>query len=124
MAGNELIKSKGLEEGEIGFERFYALLEKVCMELARMIIADGEGATKVIKFSIKGVKGSDKAKKLAFKVANSLLVKTAFHGSDPNWGRMMSALGSAGFDLNQEKIDIYIDDIQIVGNGAGLVRGR
>lgn len=120
MAENELIKGKELEEGDIGFERFCIILEKVCMELARMIVADGEGATKVIKFSIKGVKGSDKAKKMAFKVANSLLVKTAFHGGDPNWGRMMSALGSAGFDLDQEKIDIYIDDIQIVGNGAGL----
>ena len=61
-----------------------------------------------------------KAKELAFAVANSLLVKTAFHGSDPNWGRMMSALGGAGFDFNQNKIDIYIADIQIVADGAGL----
>lgn len=120
MAENELIKGKGLAEGDIGFERFYALLEKVCMELARMIVADGEGATKVVTLSVKGVKGYEKAKELAFTVANSLLVKTAFHGSDPNWGRMMSALGSAGFDFNQNKIDIYIDDIQIVGDGTGL----
>jgi glutamate N-acetyltransferase/amino-acid N-acetyltransferase len=120
MAENELIKGKGLEEGDIGFESFCMILEKVCMELARMIVADGEGATKVLTLSVKGVKGCEKAKELAFTVANSLLVKTAFHGSDPNWGRMMSALGSAGFDFNQNKIDIYIDDVQIVGDGAGL----
>ncbi|MEE8422978.1 MAG: bifunctional glutamate N-acetyltransferase/amino-acid acetyltransferase ArgJ [Thermodesulfobacteriota bacterium] len=120
MAENKLIKGKGLEEGDIGFESFCIILEKVCMELARMIVADGEGATKVLTLSVKGVKGCGKAKELAFAVANSLLVKTAFHGSDPNWGRMMSALGSAGFDFNQNKIDIYIDDIQIVGDGAGL----
>jgi glutamate N-acetyltransferase/amino-acid N-acetyltransferase len=120
MAQNEVIRGQDIEKGGGGYKSFYSMLENACAELSRMIVADGEGATKVIELTVKGVRGYEKAKELAFRVSNSLLVKTAFHGCDPNWGRMMSALGSAGFDLNQDTIDIYIEGMKIVGDGKGM----
>ncbi|MFQ5901899.1 MAG: bifunctional glutamate N-acetyltransferase/amino-acid acetyltransferase ArgJ [Thermodesulfobacteriota bacterium] len=113
-AGNNLI----VKRNELGYRVFYGMLERACERLARMIVKDGEGATKLLTFKVKGVEGFDKAKRLAFRVANSLLVKTAFFGGDPNWGRIMSALGSAGVDID-ESIDIYINGLKIVENGRG-----
>jgi len=85
-----------------------------------MIVRDGEGATKVIHIKVKGAAAHSDAKRAARTVANSSLVKTAFYGQDPNWGRIMGALGRAGIEMRENKVDIFIDDVKIVENGLGL----
>lgn len=112
LAGNRVLSGKsynGFREG----------LQYVMGELARMIVRDGEGATKVINIEIKGAAHASDALNAARTVANSSLVKTAFYGRDPNWGRIMAALGRAGIVMQEEKVDIWIDDILVVEGGLG-----
>ena len=94
-------------------------LFKVCSELSKMIVKDGEGASKVVDIIVKGAKSPLDAIIGARAVANSNLVKTAIYGEDPNWGRIMSALGSSGIEIEPEYVDIWIEDIQIVSAGQG-----
>jgi glutamate N-acetyltransferase/amino-acid N-acetyltransferase len=112
MAGNRV-----LTEQEYG--DFKQGLETVMGELARMMVKDGEGATKLIPIEIKGAMSSSDAIKAARTVANSCLVKTAFYGKDPNWGRIMAALGRADIVMKEESVDIWVDDVQIVEGGVG-----
>ena len=91
---------------------------KVCRELAQAIVRDGEGATKFISIQVDEGIDSSECLSVAYKVAESLLVKTAFTASDPNWGRIIAAIGNTNIrDLDIHKIDVYIDDICIVNNG-------
>ena len=91
---------------------------KVCRELAQAIVRDGEGATKFISIQVDEGIDSSECLSVAYKVAESLLVKTAFTASDPNWGRIIAAIGNSNIrDLDIHKIDVYIDDICIVSNG-------
>ncbi len=91
-----------------------------CYELARLMVADGEGATHVVKIHIKHASSEVVAKRLAYAVARSLLVKTAFFGQDPNWGRIMSALGQCDATVVPHKIDIYFNDLKVVGKGCAV----
>ena len=112
MAGNTALTeadSKGFARG----------LETVMGELAQMIVRDGEGATKVIHMEIKGARSASDALKAARTVGNSSLVKTACYGQDPNWGRIMAALGRADIVMDEEKVDIWVNDILIVSAGLG-----
>ena len=91
---------------------------KVCRELAQAIVRDGEGATKFISIQVDEGIDSSECLSVAYKVAESLLVKTAFTASDPNWGRIIAAIGNSNIrDLDIHKIDVYIEDICIVNNG-------
>ena len=91
---------------------------KVCRELAQAIVRDGEGATKFISIQVDEGIDSSECLSVAYKVAESLLVKTAFTASDPNWGRIIAAIGNSNIrDLDIHKIDVYIDDICIINNG-------
>ncbi len=92
------------------WDSFKNTCKKVAKELAYLIIKDGEGASKVIKITIKGAKTKEKAKNLAFAIANSPLVKTAFYGGDPNWGRIFAALGKTGIYFYLDKIEIYLNN--------------
>jgi len=112
MAGNTALT----EEDSKGFARG---LETVMGELAQMIVRDGEGATKVIHMEIKGAQSASDALKAARTVGNSSLVKTACYGQDPNWGRIMAALGRADIVMDEEKVDIWVNDILIVSAGLG-----
>jgi len=99
---------------------FQEALNFVTSSLATMIVEDAEGATKFIAIELQGAKNQKEAKKAAFAVANSLLVKTAFFGEDPNWGRIMSALGHAGVEFKPDACDIYFGLVQVVKGGLGL----
>jgi len=99
---------------------FVNALEEVASDLATMIVKDGEGATKLVRISVKGSPDQESASKAARTVANSLLVKTALYGSDPNWGRIMAALGRSEIPVRQDSVDIWIGNIQIVSKGLGL----
>jgi glutamate N-acetyltransferase/amino-acid N-acetyltransferase len=96
---------------------FHSALEFLCMRLAEMIVRDGEGATKLVRIHVVGADEVGNAGKIAKTVANSLLVKTALFGNDPNWGRIMAAAGRAGVDLNPDLLDILIGDVAVLKSG-------
>lgn len=105
-------------ESEEDIKNFIDALTFVCLTLAKMIVKDGEGATKLVEIEVKNAKSVEDAKKCAFKVANSLLVKTMFFGCDPNWGRLLASVGASLIDIDPDKIDIYFDNIQYVKNST------
>ncbi|MFH1258272.1 MAG: bifunctional glutamate N-acetyltransferase/amino-acid acetyltransferase ArgJ [Elusimicrobiota bacterium] len=96
---------------------FQAKLAEVCLELAKNIARDGEGAGKLIEVIVKNAPSPQKARILAKSVANSSLVKTAIYGNDPNWGRVISALGKAGVKFLPQKTSIYFGSICLAKNG-------
>ena len=96
---------------------FSKALKIVLLNLAKRIVADGEGASKFISVNVENCKNENDAKKLAFSVANSPLVKTAVAGEDPNWGRIIMAIGKAGIQFNLEKLSIKFGKLIIVQNG-------
>ena len=100
-------------------EPFIAALNDVCRELAQAIIRDGEGATKFITVVVEGGRDRDECRQVAYTIAHSPLVKTAFFASDPNWGRILAAVGRAGVvDLALEHVAIYLDEVCIVQAGG------
>lgn len=96
---------------------FKSKLSEVCLELAKLVVKDGEGATKLIEITVRGAKTEKEAKIVAKTVGNSQLVKTAFFGGDPNWGRIMAAIGRSYVSLDVSKIDISIQGYPVVLNG-------
>jgi glutamate N-acetyltransferase/amino-acid N-acetyltransferase len=110
------------EIDNIDSAEYAALLDgitKVAMQLAQAIIRDGEGATKFITIKAEGGRSEDECRKVAYAIAHSPLIKTAFFASDPNLGRILAAVGYAGIaDLNVEKVDLYLDDV-LVAKGGG-----
>jgi len=100
------------------FRAFGDALNEVCRILARKIVEDGEGATKFITVRVEGAKSARAARQAAFSVATSNLVKTAVFGEDPNWGRIICAVGNAGVSLRPDRVDISMGAIPLVRNGA------
>ncbi len=96
---------------------FKQALDEVLLDLAKMIVGDGEGATKLVQIQLSGAQDDAQAKIAARSVATSSLVKTAFFGEDANWGRIIAAVGYSGVEVDPNKIDIYFDDVQVVCNG-------
>tara|TARA_Y100000591_G_C21827879_1_gene697770 strand:- start:915 stop:2216 length:1302 start_codon:yes stop_codon:yes gene_type:complete len=92
-------------------------LNKVLLNLAKRVVADGEGASKFITVNIKNCRTELDARKIAFSIANSPLVKTAIAGEDPNWGRIIMAIGKAGVVLNLDKLSIKLGDYFVIQNG-------
>ncbi len=119
-----------LANGESGSEKignkywkqFRQTIHDICLELAQMIIKDAEGATKFITVNVNGAKKISDAKKVAKAVANSLLVKTAFYGENPNWGRIIAAAGYSGAYIKEEKIEIFINGICLFRMGLPTMR--
>jgi glutamate N-acetyltransferase/amino-acid N-acetyltransferase len=97
---------------------FTAALFEVCADLSEQIIADGEGVKHVVRLRIEGAKSEREAEQIAKTIAHSPLVKTAWAGSDPNWGRILAAIGRSGVELDPSRIDIYFGDIQVCRRGA------
>ncbi|MGH2812169.1 MAG: bifunctional glutamate N-acetyltransferase/amino-acid acetyltransferase ArgJ, partial [Actinomycetota bacterium] len=100
-----------------GFDEFPEALNTVCRSLAEQIVADGEGATKFVRVRVTGARTTDEARASARTVAESLLVKTALWGGDPNWGRVVAALGRSGTDFDPEKISISIGGFDLLVRG-------
>jgi glutamate N-acetyltransferase/amino-acid N-acetyltransferase len=113
----ELKEDKELEAAIL--DKFRENLVSLLKELALLIVEDGEGATKLVSITVRGAPGEMTAREVAFKVANSPLVKTAFFGEDPNWGRIMGAVGCVEGGFDPSKADIYFGEIKLVSNGEG-----
>ncbi|MGQ9508564.1 MAG: bifunctional glutamate N-acetyltransferase/amino-acid acetyltransferase ArgJ [Thermodesulfobacteriota bacterium] len=114
-AGHRLINRMGREA-----EIFKAMLLEVCQKLAHSLVRDGEGVTKVVEILIRGAKSYEEAKRAAYAVAHSPLVKTAFFGEDANWGRIICALGHSDISLSPDRVDIFFDNAHVVRNGMGM----
>ena len=107
-----------LVQGSDELALFQQELTDICEELAKEMIRDGEGATKLITLSVTGSNSDTEAKNVAYTVAHSPLVKTAFFASDPNWGRILAAIGRAGIaDFDLSKVQVALNDVYIVRNG-------
>ena len=107
------------DASDSAYETFSKVVKEVCMELARKIVLDGEGATKLIEIAVEQAASEQEARNVAFTIAHSPLVKTAMFASDPNWGRILAAVGRAGitdFDINN--IKIWLGDVCIVEDGG------
>ena len=109
MAGNEEFGEHSEE-----FNLFCAALEYVMIKLAKMIARDGEGATKLIEIYVKGARSEEEAAQAAKSVANSNLVKTAIHGCDANWGRIMAAVGYSGIDMDPDLVEIGFNELPVL----------
>ena len=98
-------------------KEFDESLNKVLLNLAKRVVADGEGASKFVTINVKNCKTEEDAKKIAFSIANSPLVKTAIAGEDPNWGRIVMAIGKSGAMINLDDLSIKFGDLIIVYKG-------
>lgn len=94
-------------------EAFREALQKITFELSMMILRDGEGANKLVAFEVKGAKSIEEAKKASRALSNSLLVKTALFGEDPNWGRIASTIGASGIACDDKRLTIHYDNLLI-----------
>ncbi len=122
LAGNKKITSKGAD-----FKKFYEALEFVCIDLAKKIVLDGEGATKFITITVNGASTEKQARVIAKAIANSALVKTAAFGSNPNWGRVGAAVGALGIKgINEESMKISFSpfDKKEIAIGVDLQLGK
>ncbi|MBF0233889.1 MAG: bifunctional glutamate N-acetyltransferase/amino-acid acetyltransferase ArgJ [Desulfamplus sp.] len=106
-----------LEESDDALD-FQNILNEVMLELSKMIVRDGEGATKLVKIEIKGAASAEDAYKAAEAVSHSNLVKTAIYGEDPNWGRITAAAGRSGAMVDPEKMDLMFGDVVLVEKGV------
>ena len=117
FATGEVLNSKLNSSKDKKLESFNSALFNVLLNLAKRVAADGEGASKFITVKVKNCKTEEDAKKICFSIANSPLVKTAIAGEDPNWGRIIMAIGKANVNLNPNKISIKLGNILIIDNG-------
>ncbi|HAA94341.1 MAG TPA: hypothetical protein DCE26_01475 [Dehalococcoidia bacterium] len=111
-AGNEPIK-----DGSADAQAFQEALTELCVELTRQLAKDGEGASRLLVADVKGARNTGDARLAAKTIASSLLIKSALYGADPNWGRMIMALGRSGAETVESKIDLYINGVCIMEAG-------
>jgi glutamate N-acetyltransferase/amino-acid N-acetyltransferase len=109
-----------IKAGSTAHRAFTAALEEVCHSLALQIVADGEGAQRVIEIYVRGAKTESGARQIAQTIATSPLVKTAFAGGDPNWGRVFAAAGRAGVPFDTSRVDIFMAGIHVLSRGRPL----
>ncbi|HET6370338.1 MAG TPA: bifunctional glutamate N-acetyltransferase/amino-acid acetyltransferase ArgJ [Nitrospiria bacterium] len=99
---------------------FLGLLSALCIDLARKVVEDGEGATKRVTLKVEGARSRSEASRIASAIVRSPLVKTAFFGEDANWGRIFAAMGASGVDLDPSRVDLYVEKVPLVLRGVGL----
>ena len=117
---NSAAEAPKITEGSTASESFIEAVEYVCIELAKELVRDGEGAQRLIEVTVDGAETTNDARSAAREIASSLLVKAMVHGRDPNWGRLVMALGKSGISLKESKIDIFISNIHIVSGGVAI----
>ena len=106
--------------GSSAARAFGAALTRVAQQVARMVVADGEGATRLVTIEVRGASGETAARRVAAAVGRSMLVKTAFFGADPNWGRIACAIGYSGVALDPQRVRIRIGEVEVFRGGCGV----
>ena len=117
VAGNRVLTPRSAQ-----FGTFAAAVGELMRDVARMVVKDGEGATRVIDVVVRGARNATDAGRVADAIARSPLCKTAFYGGDPYAGRVVCAAGYSGARFDPDRLDIYLDDVQIVRRGVEIVR--
>ena len=118
MMANSRAGNSNLRKQSSDLKTFKNSLNATFVDLKKLILKDAEGSTKMISIRVKEARSNEEAKKIAYQVANSSLVKTAFFGEDVNWGRIIAAVGKADADIDPEHIDVFFDDLMIVENST------
>jgi len=118
-----MVMANGLSGAVIGSldhkNIFQKVLDEIFLNLAKQLVKDGEGVTKLVELVVRGAVSDSDARKVADTVAHSPLVKTSFFGEDANWGRIVGAVGRAGVKVDPDKLDVYFDNVQMVKSGMG-----
>jgi len=117
-------ESNEIKVGTAEFRKFCSLLNAAAQKLARMIVMDGEGATRFITLEVCGAASRKDAARAAKTVAGSMLVKTAFFGGDPNWGRILAAIGRADIKMREDRVDVFFNGVQVVKRGLDTGREK
>ncbi|MBI5903817.1 MAG: bifunctional glutamate N-acetyltransferase/amino-acid acetyltransferase ArgJ [Deltaproteobacteria bacterium] len=121
---NGMSRCAEIKAGSREFNTFLKLLNGVALKLAKMVVRDGEGATRLMEIDLKGAASASDAGRGARTIAESFLVKTAFFGADPNWGRIMAALGRSGIRFKEERVDISFNGVKVVRGGLDTGREK
>jgi glutamate N-acetyltransferase/amino-acid N-acetyltransferase len=111
------VSAVDIDVDEQAHEQFVRMLNEVCLELAQGIIRDGEGATKFVAVEVGSSESRSDSLNIAYAIANSPLMKTALFASDANWGRLVMAIGKAPVDIDVNKLDIFLGDVQLMTKG-------
>lgn len=111
LAGNRLIDFESINA-------FQEALNAVCTHLAKSIAQDGEGATKLVEVTVEGAEDGVQARQAARTIVSSSLVKSAIHGNDPNWGRIVAAVGRSGAKVREERLDVYLNGVCVMKQGT------
>lgn len=119
MAGNSELTEKSVD-----YKTFKKTLDEITYELSKLIVKDGEGASKFVEVEVKGASSEKDAEKAAFAVANSNLVKTAIYGNDANWGRIIAAIGYSGIEFDEEKVFIQLGNIKVASKGISTGKDK
>lgn len=120
LMANGMADNPAITLGSEYYQIFKTCVTEICITLAKIIAQDGEGATKLIEVKVKGALTLEDAKKAALAICSSSLVKSAIFGEDANWGRIVTALGYSGAEVNPDKVDVYLGDLLVAENGTGL----
>jgi glutamate N-acetyltransferase/amino-acid N-acetyltransferase len=120
VLANGAAGAPSIKSGSAAHRAFTAALEDICRSLALQIVADGEGAQRVIEIEVRGAKSESAARRIAETIATSPLVKTAFAGGDPNWGRIFAAAGRSGVSFDPSRVDIQMAGIPVLRRGQPL----
>ncbi|MBX6421520.1 MAG: bifunctional glutamate N-acetyltransferase/amino-acid acetyltransferase ArgJ [Nevskia sp.] len=119
LAATARAGTRELDEGAADYRVVAAAIEEVCVELAQACVRDGEGATKFVTVEVRGARHADEARRVAYAIADSPLVKTALFAGDANWGRIVMAVGKAGVEsLDPARVRIALDEVPLVENGG------
>lgn len=124
IMANGLAANAMINENSREFKIFFQALKYVCLELAKMIVKDAEGATKFIEIIVKGAKSKKAANTAAMAIANSILVKTMIAGNNPNWGRIPAALGAAGVDFDADKLELSLGKKVVFKRAIPVLKDR
>jgi glutamate N-acetyltransferase/amino-acid N-acetyltransferase len=116
LAGNRILK----DQQDPAFKIFYDAFEYLLTRLSKMIVLDGEGATKFVEINVTGASSEETAVQAARAIANSNLVKTAINGEDANWGRILCAVGNSGIEFIPEDVEIFFNDVPILGKSYAI----
>jgi glutamate N-acetyltransferase/amino-acid N-acetyltransferase len=124
LLANGACGNRPLQAGSRDFRLFVEVLKSVCLELAKTVARDGEGATKFVTIRIQGAKNDSDALKAGMAVAKSPLVKTALFGADPNWGRVLAAVGYSGAAVEEFKASVIIGGYKLYDGGKKVAWSR
>jgi glutamate N-acetyltransferase / amino-acid N-acetyltransferase len=121
VLANGSARNKEIQQDTPEFRQFLSALEYVLIKLAKMIVRDGEGATKCIEIIVQGARSEEEATQAARSVANSNLVKTAIHGADANWGRILAAVGYSGIEFDPANVSISFNNLPVFNPNYEIV---